>query len=190
MKAVGLRQLLEHVRDRLAGPDGEGLHDGQLLSRFVAARDEASFGELVARHGPLVLGVCRRVLRHEQDAEDAFQAAFLVLARQAGALGRCDSVGGYLHRVAYRIALRARAGAARRAASLQGECEQAQARGAGPAETAEQADLRRALDAEIDRLPAKYRAPFVLCHLAGQSNAEAARELGCKVGTLESWLTR
>src|SRR5215471_7585064 len=104
-----LRETLEHLY-QLAPTEG----DGQLLARFVASRDECAFATLVARHGPMVLGVCRRLLRHEQDAEDVFQATFLVLARKARSVSHPDLLGPWLYRVAYRAALRALARAGRR----------------------------------------------------------------------------
>ena len=104
--ATNLSKVLEHLHQILAPPGGD-LTDGQLLTRFVAARDEASFAALVRRHGPMVLGVCRRLLRHAQDAEDCFQATFLVLARKASAVQR-ESVGSWLYAVAYRTSLEAR----------------------------------------------------------------------------------
>jgi RND family efflux transporter MFP subunit len=158
-----------------------GVPDAQLIERFVAARDEAAFELLLWRHGPMVLGVCRRVLRNEADAEDAFQATFLVLARKAASIGRREAVGGWLARVAYRVALRIRADVAKRAA------------GELPALSAPEPawdDLGEVVDAEINRLPARMRAAFVLCCLEGRSAEEAARELGCAVGTVSSRLTR
>ena len=109
-----LGPLLRQLR-RLAAPDG-AVGDGLLLERFLSRRDEDAFAALVRRHGPLVLGVCRRVLRQDQDAEDAFQAVFLVLARKAGSIRKHESVGSWLYEVAYRIAVKARAGAAQRRA--------------------------------------------------------------------------
>src|SRR5579884_2882305 len=106
--------VLRHLR-KLVAPSGlDALPDGQLLERFVAARDEAAFAALVRRHGPLVLGVCRRLLRGRADAEDAFQATFIVLFRRARSLERRGSLAGWLYTVAYHAALKARAGAARR----------------------------------------------------------------------------
>src|SRR5947199_10871718 len=106
--ATGFQKVLEHLQQV------SGLTDGQLLSRFVAQRDEASYAALVRRHGALVLGVCRRVLHNEHDAEDALQATFLVLARKAHSIAKPESVGSWLYQVAYRVAVRARARATRR----------------------------------------------------------------------------
>jgi RNA polymerase sigma factor (sigma-70 family) len=184
-----LRDIVHFLR-RVVAPGGlGGVSDAELLERFARGRDEAAFELLVWRHGKMVLGVCRRLLRQEQDAEDAFQAAFLALARRAGALGRRASVGGWLYRVAFRIALRARAAASRR--SQREQLQPARRDGAAdPAEEAARHELRQVIDEEVNRLPEKYRVPFVLCHFGGRSNAEVARELGCPVGTLESWLVR
>src|SRR5262245_54502335 len=99
-----LQTVLNHLRPAVGAPS-----DGHLLARFVAGRDEAAFAALLRRHGPMVLGVCRRVLQHTQDAEDAFQATFLLLARKAGSVVRREAVGSWLYRVAYRAALEARA---------------------------------------------------------------------------------
>src|SRR5579884_3239996 len=109
--ATGLRQVLQHLQQ-----GGGGLSDGQLLARFVAARDEASFVALVRRHGPMVLGVCRRVLRDLHDAEDAFQATFLVLARKAASVIKGESLAAWLHRVALNVSCTLRAGTTRRRA--------------------------------------------------------------------------
>src|SRR5262249_60056085 len=106
--------VLRHVQKLAAPPGLDALTDGQLLERFVAAQEEAAFATLVRRHGPLVLGVCRRLLRGRADAEDAFQATFVVLFRRARSLDRRGSLAGWLYTVAYHVALRARAAAARR----------------------------------------------------------------------------
>jgi RNA polymerase sigma factor (sigma-70 family) len=166
-------------------PKGGGLSDGQLLGQFVARRDDAAFAALVHRHGPMVLAVCRRVLRHVQDAEDAFQAAFLVLARKAAVVADREAVAGWLHGVAYRAALGARASAVRRRArELQVE---AMPHPVAPPED-DQRELLELLDRELARLPEKYRLPVVLCELEGRSRKEAARHLGLPEGTLSSRL--
>jgi RNA polymerase sigma factor (sigma-70 family) len=168
---------------RLLGPPrGHDSSDAQLLERFVAGRDEAAFELLVWRHGPTVLGVCRRVLRNEQDAEDAFQATFLVLVRKAGSISKRQAVGSWLYRVAHRVALRALAG--KRLASGVAVVDVP----AEPAPEPDWGDLRPVLDEEVNCLPEKYRAPFVLCYLEGKTNEEAARQLGCPRGTVQSRL--
>jgi RNA polymerase sigma factor (sigma-70 family) len=162
--------------------------DSNLLERFTARRDEAAFAALVQRYGPLVLGVCRRALRHEQDAEDAFQATFLVLARNAGTVRKRESVGSWLYGVAYRIARKARATRGRR----QGRESQLQDVPA-PAEASPEwvwREIRPVLDEEVNQLPPKYRLAFVLCYLEGKTNEQAARQLGCPLGTVLSRLAR
>src|SRR5215472_8131175 len=114
MTTASASTVWEHLHSLALAPDGGGLSDGALLECFLTRREEAAFAALVRRHGPMVLGVCRRVLRQEQDAEDAFQATFLVLARKAGSLARGDLLGNWLYGVAYRTALKARTAAARR----------------------------------------------------------------------------
>src|SRR5688572_16826675 len=179
--------LLDPLRRLLARRAGSSLTDTQLVANFVARRDEASFEVLVWRHGAMVLDLCKRVLRDAHEAEDAFQATFLVLARKAAAVGRGEAVGCWLYKVAYRIALRLRARAAKRAAP--GAPEDAPPAPEARAE-ADWADLRPVLDEEIARLPEKYRAPFVLCYLDGLTNEQAAEQLGCPKGTVLSRLSR
>jgi RNA polymerase sigma factor (sigma-70 family) len=158
--------------------------DGTLLGRFLAARDEAAFAELVRRHGPMVLGVCRRVLGHREDAEDAFQAAFLVLVRRADGLAGRAVIGDWLHGVALRVALRARArlATARRSGRAAARPESVQPNEPDP--------RLAALDAAIAALPEKYRRPVVLCDLDGRTRAEAARLLGWPEGTVAGRLAR
>jgi len=174
-----LRQTLEQFC-QLALADG----DGSLLGRFLATRDEAAFAALVRRHGPMVWGVCRRVLRHEQDAEDAFQATFLVLARKARSVVKRDSLGSWLYSVAYHLALKARAVGARRRAHETQVDEIPHPEVAAP----EPRDWLPTLDRELERLPEKYRAAVVLCELEGLPRREAARQLGLPEGTLSSRL--
>ncbi len=166
-----------------------GLTDAQLLERFVAGRDEGAFAILVERHGPMVLAVCRGVLKDINGAEDAFQATFLVLFRKAGGLRVGGSLGSWLYRVAYRIAIRANAVAARR--RERSWEEGAMADRAAPPGTAEiDRELLPMIHQEIDRLPDRYRAPIALCCLEGLSYEDAARQLGWPLGTVGSRLAR
>ncbi len=179
---------LRHVHDVLAAHDRERLSDRELLRRFSRQRDEAAFTALVRRHGPMVLGVCRRTLGDEQDAEDAFQAAFLVLARKAGRLTWHESVGTWLYLVARRAALRARGGRARRR-----DRERRADEGTPPVDPLEAVsgrELCAALDDELSHLPERCRAPVVLCCLEGSTRDEAARRLGWSLATLKRRLER
>jgi RNA polymerase sigma factor (sigma-70 family) len=166
-----------------------GLTDGQLLERFLSRQgdeSEIAFRALMARHGTLVLGVCRRVLNDTHDAEDAFQATFLILVRKAGSIRVEDSLGRWLHGVSYRVAMRAKAKALRRR-MIKGVAARAIA---PPGEIAEVRDLRAVIDEEVYRLPERYRASVVLCDLGGLSYEDAARQLGCPIGTVKSRLAR
>jgi RNA polymerase sigma factor (sigma-70 family) len=172
--------VLRHIRGLAARPAATA--DRDLLERFTAGRDEAAFTELVHRHGPLVLGVCRRLLRDPNDADDAFQATFLVLARKAGSISNRESVGGWLYQVAHNTALKARhsAAARRRRERRMGTRP--------PADALDEVtgrELLAVLDEELARLPKQLRAPLVLCHLEGRTRDEAARELGWSLGTLK-----
>jgi RNA polymerase sigma factor (sigma-70 family) len=182
--ATRLNKVLEHLH-RVLSPPGGDLTDGQLLARFVAVRDEASFAALVRRHGPMVLGVCRRFLRHTQDAEDCFQATFLVLARKASVVRR-EAVGSWLYAVAYRTSLEARAINARRRARERQVEDMPHPEVMPP----ELQDWRPWLDLELNRLPEKYRVVIVACDLEGQSRKDAARSLGLAEGTISSRLAR
>jgi RNA polymerase sigma factor (sigma-70 family) len=179
-----LGTFLRRLRQVIGVREGSGLADAQLLERFVAGRDEAAFEVLVWRHGPMVLAVCRRLLRHEQDAEDAFQATFLALARKAGSIARRETLAAWLHRVASRVALRARRRTAQRAAREQPGVEAL----AVPAAPAVPGELRLVLDQEVNCLPARYRVPFILCYLEGRTQQEVAQQLGCPPGTVASRL--
>jgi RNA polymerase sigma factor (sigma-70 family) len=175
--------VLQFLR-RVVAPPGDTT-DAELLGRFVRQRDEAAFKALLHRHGPAVLGVCRRVLHNEHDAEDAFQATFLVLSRKAGTLGKPQLLGNWLYGVACRIALKARAENAERRRK-ETQAVRVPVESAVPAVV--WADLRPVLDEEVSRLPDRYRAPFVLCYLQGKTNEEAAQMLGCPKGTVLSRL--
>jgi RNA polymerase sigma factor (sigma-70 family) len=181
-----LDTVLQHVH-RLAAARPAEAADEQLLRRFVRDRDEAAFAALVQRHGPMVLGVCRRVLRHAQDAEDACQAAFLVLARKAVSIRKGTSLASWLHGVAYRIARKLQTAGARRAAR---QVTLAEEPVAGAADDCTWRDLRRVLDEELERLPASYAAPLVLCYLEGKTQDEAARALGWPLPTVRGRLER
>jgi RNA polymerase sigma factor (sigma-70 family) len=174
------------------GASGQ-LGDAELLGRYVSGRrDEAAedaFAALVERHGPMVLGVCRRVLGDRHAAEDAFQATFLVLARKAGAIARRERLANWLHGVASRTALDARARADRRRARERKASAKANA-SVGPDDGLERLELRAILDEELARLPASYRGPVILCEFDGLSRQVAARRLGIPEGTLSSRLAR
>ena len=162
------------------GSDAEGLR------RFADQRDEAAFAELVRRHGPAVLGACRRVLGNSPDADDAFQATFLVLARKAGEISNPELLGNWLYGVAYRAALRARTLAAKRRVRERPMIDlpdEEQVPGT------DWADIRPILDDEINRLPHRHRTAFVLCHVEGRTAAEASAVLGCPEGTVHSRLS-
>jgi RNA polymerase sigma factor (sigma-70 family) len=168
----------------------EALTDEQLLDFFLsrAVGDaEAAFQVLVSRHGPMVLGVCRHVLNQQQDAEDAFQATFLVLARKAGSIRDRRVLGRWLYEVAYRIAVRARVNAQRRRSH---ERQGAEMSATVPEVDAAWSELRPVLHEEISRLPEKYRTPVILCYLEGKTNEEVAHQLRWPVGTVKGRLAR
>jgi RNA polymerase sigma factor (sigma-70 family) len=179
-----LTGVLRHLRRSLPQAGGP-LTDGQLLGRFLATRDEAAFEALLRRHGPMVLGVCRRVLRSLHDAEDAFQATFIVLVCKASSVASRESVGSWLYGVAYRTAQKARTAAARRRTK-----ERHMARPEAQRDSDPWAELRPLIDEELSRLPDLYREAFVLCDLEGLTHRAAARRLGCPEGTLSARLSR
>jgi RNA polymerase sigma factor (sigma-70 family) len=181
--ATGLDKVLEHLHRVLTPPD-EGLSDGQLLARFVSSCDESSFAALVRRHGPMVLGVCRRMLRHAQDAEDCFQATFLVLAQKAASVVKRESVSSFLYGVAYRTALTSRTVNRRR----QARERQVEVMPHPEVTPADVPDWRPWLDRALSRLPEKYRTPVILCDLEGRTRREVARHLCLPEGTLSSRL--
>ncbi len=163
------------------------LSDGQLLDRFIARRDEPAFEALVLRHSPMVWGVCRRVLRNHHDAEDAFQATFLVLARKASSVLPREMVANWLYGVACQTALKARTVTARRHAREKQVMEMPEPEAVVHAERDELIPL---LDQELSRLPDKYRMPIVLCDLEGKTHRDAAFQLGWPIGTLSGRLSR
>ncbi|MCI0681923.1 MAG: sigma-70 family RNA polymerase sigma factor, partial [Gemmataceae bacterium] len=179
-----MEQVVHELRRTAMLPDGAGASDGHLLERFIADRDAVAFEALVRRHGAMVLGVCRRVTGHVHDAEDAFQAAFLVLARKAAAVRPRELLGNWLYGVAWRSALEARTKAARRTAREQPLHDMLDPH---PRST----DRREAcalLDQELSKLPDKYRSAIVLCELQGRPRQEVADRLGIPAGTLSSRL--
>jgi RNA polymerase sigma factor (sigma-70 family) len=179
--------VLDYLRKTCAADAARDLPDGELLKRFATQQDEHAFRALVLRHGPMVLGVCRRVLGDAQLAEDGFQATYLVLLRRAAFLNRRKPLASWLYGVAQRVALKARTAAARR---------QKRERRLKPMATLEPLDdltwqeLRSVLDEEMGRLPEKYRTPLLLCHLEGMSHSQAAAELGCPKRSLTNRLER
>src|SRR5947207_5323955 len=166
------------------------LPDGQLLQRYVATHDQRAFAALVERYGPLVFGVCERVLRHSHDAEDAFQATFLVLARRAATLDGRGSLGNWLYAVAYRTAIKARQSAARRRDRELQVLNMSTVVSSAEEEQEEWSDLRPLLDEELNQLPQKYRAPLVLCYLEGKTQEQAAHELGWPTGSMSRRMNR
>jgi RNA polymerase sigma factor (sigma-70 family) len=187
MNETPLEPLVRRLRRLVEAHSTKNFSDAQLLEQFVRTRDEAAFAGLMCRHGGLVWHVCRQVLHHEQDAEDAFQACFLVLALKAASLHREQGLGNWLYGVAYRVAMNAKRKAARRQAH-----ESRKAAAAPPTlpDALALQELQSGLLEEIHRLPEKYRVPLVLCGLEGKSKSEAARELGWKEGTVSGRLAR
>jgi RNA polymerase sigma factor (sigma-70 family) len=185
MVSTALGSVLRHLRG--AGGPPAAASDRELLERFCTVRDEPAFTQLLRRHGPMVLQVGRRVLRREPDAEDVLQATFLLLARKADSIRKRESVGSWLHGVAYRLALQARHREARRGAH---EREAAEMRTSATAADTAWQELREALDRALRELPERHRAVLLLCYLEGQTQEEAARRLGCPLGTVRSRLAR
>ena len=176
--------VLQRLRRVAVRSEAAGLAESELLERYLTRRDQAAFEALLQRHGAMVLGVCRRILGNEADAQDAFQATFLVFVRKAGSIRPRALVGNWLHGVAHRTALKARA---------MNRLHQAKLRQAAtrPREVnADREELQALLDEAINRLPARNRAALVLCELEGQSLKEAAQRLGCPPGTVASRLAR
>lgn len=182
-----LQSVVRYLRRVTACQLASSSSDAVLLERFVSQRDEAAFEALLRRHGPMVLGLCRRVLRNPHDAEDAFQATFLVLVHKAGSVRKHASVSSWLYGVAYRTALQARSELARRRLH---EKKGATVAFYEPVPDVLDGELRSLLDAEINRLPEKYRTPIVLCYLEGMTYEEASRHLQWPKGTVAIRLAR
>jgi RNA polymerase sigma factor (sigma-70 family) len=173
------------IPSRRAEPESS---DRELVDRFVQFRDEHAFALLVRRHGGMVLAVCRRNLENSHDAEDAFQATFVVLARKAHTLQGPELLASWLYGVAYRIARKARVLAARRHFHERQAAQSAQA--PAPAVPDDPAEIRAILDKGLEYLPRKYRMPLVLCYLEGLTNEQAARKLGWPQGSISYRLAR
>jgi RNA polymerase sigma factor (sigma-70 family) len=182
-----MRGVLRHIRRAAFLQARDGPTDDQLLESFLTLRDETAFEALLRRHGPMVLGVCYRVLRHTQDAEDAFQATFLVLARRAASLQSRDLLGNWLYGVAHRTALKARAMNVKRRAK-EGRAREMVQQAASLDDSSD--ELLSELDTALSRLPDKYRAAIVLCELEGRSRKDVAQLLGLPMGTLSSRLAQ
>ena len=187
MPSRSLDAAFDRLRIALGQHDDVGLPDERLLAKFLSERDQTAFAIIVRRHAAMIMGVCRRILRHRHDAEDAFQATFLVLARKAAKITQPELLAHWLYRVAYKTALKAYAvGRKRRSreASARDACEPAT-----HAPTSRH-DLAPFLDQEVNRLPEKYRVPIILCDLEGKTQKKAAALLGCPEKTLSSRLAR
>jgi RNA polymerase sigma factor (sigma-70 family) len=180
-----LRPVVRYIR-HLAGTT-EPLPDRLLLDSFRSGQDEQAFASLMEKHGPLVLGVCRRVLHNEHDAEDVFQSTFLVLAKKAGSIRQHESIGAWLYRVAYHLAVKLRSRVVR---AQEKESQSTPQASPDPVVDISLRELQTLLDEELARLPEKYRAPLVLCYLAGKTRDEAAEELGWSVGAVKGRLER
>jgi RNA polymerase sigma factor (sigma-70 family) len=182
-----MNEVIQNLRRAALLREGAGLTDGQLLKDYVKRREEAALAALVHRHGPMVWGVCRRVLRNDHDAEDAFQATFLVLVRKAGSIASPELLANWLYGVAHQTALKARATSAKRKVRESQVVEMPE-----PAVTERDLwnDLLPLLDHELSRLPDKYRVAIVLCELEGKTRKEAARQLGVPEGTLAARVAR
>jgi RNA polymerase sigma factor (sigma-70 family) len=183
-----LSPILRHLRRVIPPRDGDGTADAHLLERFVHQKDEAAFELLLWRHGPMVWSLCQRVLQDFHEAEDAFQATMLVLARKGGSINKQLSLASWLYKVAFRITLRARAASSRRT-KFERHVERWPAC-AAPERQNGHSDLRPLIDEGLHSLPEKYRAPVVLCYLQNKTNEEAARLLHWPVGTVKTRLAK
>src|SRR5262245_46927680 len=188
--AAGREILVQRINRLAPGFDPHGLSDADLLGRFVTDRDQAAFAALVDRYGPLVLHVCRRVLGDVHDAEDAFQATFLVLTRKAAAIRPRESLAAWLHGVARRVALKARTARARRLRDVGPPPGPVVDARPDPLADLSARELLTLVDAEVRRLPEVYRLPVILCCLEGLTQEEAARQLGWTPASVRGRLER
>src|SRR5829696_6979379 len=188
--ASGFRgSVIDSVRRLYGTGTVAALSEAQLLERFVGRGDADAFEAILVRHGPMVLGVCRRVLDDPHDVDDAFQATFLVLIQKAGSIRDREVLGTWLYGVARRVAVRVRVNSRRRNTRERTGlplCEPAAMSG----DHGGVDELRALIDSELERLPERYRAPLVLCDLEGQTHEQAATQLRCPVGTVKSRLSR
>jgi RNA polymerase sigma factor (sigma-70 family) len=187
MTVIKTSGVMRQLRRAALLSSGGDISDADLLEAFISRRDEAAFEALLRRHGPMVLGVARRILRHPHDAEDAFQATFLVLVRKAASIVPRALVGHWLYGVAYRTAMKAKAMKSKRRAKESLASPRPRAAAGDTGDLWE--ELQPVLDRELNALPAKYRLPVFLCDLEGKKHREAARQLGWPEGTLETRLT-
>jgi RNA polymerase sigma factor (sigma-70 family) len=187
MATSQMSDVIQHLRRTMLLREEAELTDGQLLNGYISRREEAALAALVRRHGPMVWGVCRRVLRNDHDAEDAFQATFLVLVRKAASIASPDLLANWLYGVAHQTALKARAMTGKRGARERQVTEMPE-----PAVTEQDRwdDLQPLLDQELSRLPDRYRVAIILCDLEGKTRKEAARQLGVPEGTLAARVAR
>jgi RNA polymerase sigma factor (sigma-70 family) len=187
MAKKSLNGVLQHVRLMAAVQTDRALSDPELLERFIGQNDEAAFTVLVERHGPMVLGVCHRALRHAQDAEDACQATFLVFARKAGSIRKTAALGSWLHGIACRICANLKRQQARR---QKRERQAAKPSTQPDAGSANWRDVQTILDEEVQQLPERYRTPLLLCYWESKTRDEAAQLLGLSIGKLHGLLER
>jgi RNA polymerase sigma factor (sigma-70 family) len=187
MAAGRVRTVLCQLKSAAVVAGGSGVTDAQLLDQYLTHHSQIAFESLLRRHGPMVLSVCRRVLENHHDAEDAFQATFLVLVRKGDSIVPRGMVGNWLYGVAYRTSMKARTMNAKRRVK-----ERMAAELVGPTASADlaQCDLQRVLDQELNQLSDKYRAPLVLCDVEGKTRREAAGLIGCPEGTVATRLVK
>ena len=191
MADAALGVVVRYLRRVAVAERGGTLSDAQLLKRYIESRDEAAFEVLVWRHGILVFGLCKKLLRNNQDAEDAFQAVFLILARKPPSRLANDSLGGWLHQVAWRTGLRLRRQTQkRRSRERQDPDETNRAADTRSAPTLEHGELWGAVMEELQRLPDRYREPVVSCYLQGKTHVEMAQELSRPAGSMSRVLDR